>query len=298
MTGSVGTWRLGDRLREARRADPSLDYCLWPYDPPALPGRDSWQSSALLYRSFEVAGLSDRMIAVCDALLAANGPFRTVWGIKHAAGRLSWEFYFYDYARLERRFDTRCLARAIADLVPVRAPLTGDDRPYFMFSVELTPDHDAGRAGIDQIDLYFGNPGSNVSSGLCYGLTRGGLEFRNLYLFFDAATEMETIRGKISSSAHAAAPGLDMGALIWPDQTAQTIVVANKRGADGIYFSRIPVDQLILSLRRLGFPQEMQEFAQDHRRRFAHLLFDVGYDWVLSPEGGVTYTKASVYGLL
>ncbi len=291
-------WRLADRIRPARRADPSLDYCLWPYDPPALPGRDSWQSSALLYQSFEAAGLGGRMIAVCDALLEANGPFRTVWGVKHAAGRLSWEFYFYDYARTARRFDTRAFAAAVGGIVPVAAPLTGDGRPYFMFSVELTAEHDAGRAAVEQFDLYIGNPGSTLSSGLCYGLSAAGFELRNLYFFFDAATQREEIEGKIAATAQIPQSGLLLADLLWPEQTAQTIVVANKRHADSVYFSRIPSDQLVLCLDRLGFPEELRRFARANSHRFAHLLFDVGYDWTAAPGGRPTFGKGSFYGLL
>ena len=30
-------------------------------------------------------------------------PFKTVWGVKSMAGQLTWELYFYDYDRAERR---------------------------------------------------------------------------------------------------------------------------------------------------------------------------------------------------
>ncbi|WP_370045400.1 MULTISPECIES: hypothetical protein [Salipiger] len=283
-------------IHRARRADPSLDFCLWPYDPPALPKRESWQSAALLYHSFAIAGLPTKMLEICDALVGANGPFRTVWGLKHADGRLSWEFYFYDYARLGRRFDTRALHRAIDPLVPITAPLSGDGRPYFMFSVELTVEQLQGGA-IDQIDLYIGNPGSSVSSGICYGLTKSGFEMRNFYFFFDALREADAIRAKLAETAQMAQP-VELEDWLWPVITAQTIVVANKRHADGVYFSRIPADQTLLCLERLGYPETITGFFRTNLHRFGHLLFDIGYDWEATPEGGVRYTKGSVYGIL
>ena len=54
-------WSLDARIAPARRADPPLDYCLWPYDPPALPGPGSWQSSALLYQSLKDAHCQMRL---------------------------------------------------------------------------------------------------------------------------------------------------------------------------------------------------------------------------------------------
>ncbi|MBT9384347.1 hypothetical protein KM176_10800 [Pseudooceanicola sp. CBS1P-1] len=289
-------WCLDARLAPARRADPALDFCLWPYDPPRLPGRDSWQGAALLYHSFATAGLSHRMLEICDALIAANGPFNTVWGLKHAGGRLSWEFYFYDYTRLERRFDTRALARALEGLVTITAPLSGDDRPYFMFSIEIGADQLAG-APVDQLDLYLGNPGSTVSSGICYGLSPRGWEMRNFYFFFNALTEAPQIRQKLAETAHAGQPLPDLSPWLWRGITPQTLVVANKRAADGVYFSRIPADQTLTCLERLGYPEAITGFFRSNRARFDHLLFDIGYDWQAGPQG-ITWTKGSVYGLL
>lgn len=292
------TWSLDDHLHRATRADPPLDYCQWPYDPPRLPTADSWRSDALLYQSFAHAGLSARALAVCDAIRTAYGPFRTVWGVKQKDGALSWEFYFYDYARLGRDLGTADLARALKDHVPFDVPLTGDALPYFMFSIELTADHLDHGAQLDQIDLYIGNPGSAVSSGICYGLTRMGCEMRNFYFFFDAATQREEIEGKLISTAQIPAADLNIPDLLWPDIDAQTIVIANKRQADGVYFSRISADHLVACLDRLAYPAPIRAFARDNAHRFAHLMFDIGYDWSPAPGGGVQFDKGSFYGLL
>ena len=78
----------------------------------------------------------------------------------------------------------------------------------------------------------------------------------------------------------------------------QTIVVANKRHNDGLYFSRISIDQLLLFMERLRFPRELRAFAAEKREAFAHHLFDVGYDYVPDASGEVRYLKGSYYGLL
>jgi len=238
------------------------------------------------------------MIDFCDALIAANGPFRTVWGVKHANGKLSWEFYFYDYARLSRRFDMAAFAGATRGIIPVTAPFGADQTPYFMYSVELTAEHVNGAAAIDQIDIYIGNPGSTVSSGICYGVSARGTELRNFYFFFNARDHREDIRAKIAAGAFIPAPDLKMDNFLWPEMTAQTIVVANKRHGDALYFSRIPVAQLAHFQKTLDFPDPLQSYLAENQHRFAHLLFDVGYDWIAEPDGGMRYVKGSYYGLL
>lgn len=291
-------WDLADHLHHATAGDPALDYCLWPYEAPAPPGRDAWRSSALLYHSFAVAGVPERMIALCERLRRVVGPFRTVWGVKHAAGRLSWEFYFYDYTRMQRRFSTAAFKRAIRGLLDVAVPAS-DDHPYFMFSVEVDAGHLTGQAPIEQVDLYIGNPGSAVSSGICYGRTRHAMEMRNFYFFFDARQHAGEIREKIVSCAHVPWRRLRIEDVLWPEMhRAQTIVVANKRFNDGLYFSRVPVDELLLFLDRLDFPAPLRTFARENRDRFLHLLFDVGYDYAPADQGGLGYLKGSYYGLL
>jgi hypothetical protein len=79
---------------------------------------------------------------------------------------------------------------------------------------------------------------------------------------------------------------------------ARTIVVANKRHNDGLYFSRVGVDGLVLFLDRLRFPDSVRAFVGDNRDRFAHLLFDVGYDYLPDEGGGLRLLKGSYYGLL
>ncbi|MDP2087009.1 MAG: hypothetical protein Q8K20_17585 [Gemmobacter sp.] len=294
MTG----WALESRILPATLQDPAMDYCQWPYDPPAAPGPGAWQSSALLYQSFAVAGLSDRMLALCDALRAAVGPFRTVWGVKWAGDRLSWEFYFYDYARMQRSFDTAAFRRATDGLLHLTPP-DADDHPYFMFSVEVDARHIDAGTPVDQIDLYIGNPGSAVSSGICYGLSRAGMEMRNFYFFFDAKAHFHDIREKIVSNAHVPLRRLRIEDILWPEmETAQTIVVANKRHNDGLYFSRIRAGLLVTFLDRLAFPAPIRAFVRENRARFDHLLFDVGYDYLPAPTGGVRLLKGSFYGLL
>ena len=283
-------------LEPSRAGDPYYDYCLWPYQPPAAT-EGKLRSVNLLYHSLEVAGAGERGFEVCGAVREGMGAFQTVWGVKHVDGRLGWEFYFYDYRRLERR-------RSIGRFLDVIAPYMACDlryaeqRPYFMFSVELDAALLATGDRLDEINVYIGNVGSSVSSGMCYSLTEAGLELSNFYFFFDAATEMEDIAGKIAASGHLDLPGLRIKDILWPDMArCKTIVVANKKRNEAIYFSRITVGQLIVFLKRLEYPSDLVSYIEDRQDRLDHLLFDVGYDYVMR-DGEIKILKSGYYGIL
>lgn len=172
-----------------------------------------------------------------------------------------------------------------------------DDTPYFMYSIEIDSRHLDDGHPVDQLDLYIGNPGSAVSSGICYGHSQKGMELRNFYFFFDAKRHAGDIREKIVSNAHVPWPRLKLDQILWPEMSAQTIVVANKRMNDGLYFSRIPVGDLIHFMQKLNFPPSLTEFARENQSRLAHHLWDVGYDYLPGAKG-LDYLKGSYYGIL
>ncbi|MEA1831388.1 hypothetical protein U8607_04760 [Methylobacterium durans] len=284
------------RVELAAPGDRYADYCLWDYEPLG-PTVGRLRQSTLLWHSLASAGAHPRLFAICDALRAGLGPGHSVWGAKRRGDVTTWEFYFYDYARLDRAVS---IARVLALLAPfANSDLTDPEaRPYFMFSLDLDEALARGERGLDQINVYVGNPGSSVSSGLSYAMTREGLRFDNLYSFFDAATEREAIRAKTACSAHLDLPGLDLDAILWPElMGCRTVVVANKRLCEGVYFSRIGIDPLILALERLAYPPDLVAFLRDERRRLSHLLFDVGIDYAVV-DGRPRVTKSAYYGLL
>jgi hypothetical protein len=285
--------------RELERTTPHdryADYCLWDYQPIAPPA-GKLRSSNLLWRAIEAAGGGPHLTAACMALREALGPFRTVFGVKKVGDRLSFEFYFYDYARLEREVSITRVLEILAPSVscPVQ-PLEG--RPYFMFSIDLDEEVASGRRPLDVVNVYIGNPGSSVSSGICYEQSAAGLRLANFYFFFDARTEMDDIVAKIGCSAHHDLRGFPLPVVLRPDLLdCRVIVVANKKFNDGVYFSRIAVDPLIGFLEQEEFPAELVSFARRYRNELDHMLYDVGLDYVF--EGGVVkFTKSAFYGLL
>lgn len=283
-----------NRIEITTEQDKYYDYCLWEYDPVATV-QNKFRSVNLLYHSFKVAGVDDRIYDICNMIREEIGQFCTVWGVKTIENILSWEFYFYDYRRLERKNSITKLLKIIEPYVKCDLRFK-EQRPYFMFSIELDDDLVRGQRDMKEIDVYLGNIGSNVSSGICYSLTHERLELDNFYFFFDAKKEWEDICGKIACSVHLDLPRLKINEIIWPElTTCQTIVVANKKHNDGIYFSRINVDQLLFFLKRVGYPVEITSFIETNREFLDHLLYDVGYDYIMQ-DGKISILKSSYYG--
>ena len=98
------------------------------------------------------------------------------------------------------------------------------------------------------------------------------------------------------SSAHINLTHLALKSLIWPELTdCQTIVVANKKNNDGLYFSRINIDQLIQFLNKCHYPQAIIEHAEKNRDQLDHMLYDVGIDYVME-DGNINILKSAYYG--
>jgi len=283
-------------LERSAPGDRYADYCLWDY-PPVAPPQGKLRCANLLWRALAAAGAGPRFYEACRALRAGLGPFRTVFGVKQIAGKLSFEFYFYDYARLERQVSITRVLEILAPFVECRLSYS-ELRPYFMFSIDLDDDIVAGRRPLEMINIYVGNPGSSVSSGICYELTREGLRLANFYFFFDARKEMDDIVAKVACSARHDLHGLPMRDILRPELTdCQVIVVANKKFNEGIYFSRIGIDPLVGFLERERFPADLAAFAAERRNELDHMLYDVGLDYVID-AGAVRITKSAFYGLL
>ena len=106
------------------------DFCLWPYEPLThAAGKRPY--SDLLRESFELAPRPDRLQGLLKRVQDALGPQATVWGIKWDGQALSWELYFYDYARLERSVSIERLRAVLpaqrANRVYVRSRRAGGD---------------------------------------------------------------------------------------------------------------------------------------------------------------------------
>jgi hypothetical protein len=286
---------LASRLEYSTADDPARNYCLWDYVS-AVPAEDKLRAVNLLLQSFDVAGVLEPGASLIDAVRDAIGPFRTVFGIKDDGERLSWEFYFYDYERRARQVGAnRVLDAAHAFF---RCPVRIDESlPYFMFSLDVDVPLLTGKRDLDVVHAYVGNPGSTVSSGICYAMTRESRTLENFYFFFDAVEHRQEAADKIRSSVHFDDTRADIDTVLLPQlRDCQTICVANKRTHDCVYFSGVDVAQLIWFLDRFRYPAAIREFVSARRSLLDHLLFDVGIDYCADGDG-IRVLKTGYFGV-
>ena len=284
-----------ERFEYTTDTDPALNYCLWEYSR-AVPAEDKFRSVNLLFQSFDYAGADDRAFAIVDAIRDAIGAFRTVFGIKLLGDRLAWEFYFYDYKRLERDVSISKVLAAISPFVECRVR-PNENLPYFMFSLDLDNELARGARDMDVVHMYVGNPGSTVSSGIAYALRAESTTLENFYFFFDAATQLDEAAAKIACSAYYDSSRLPIDEILLPElRVCQTICVANKQTHDCVYFSGIDVEQLLFFLTRLKYPATLVSFVRENRENLDHLLFDVGIDYRVQ-DGRLVTLKSGYYGV-
>ncbi|CAN7269845.1 hypothetical protein LJR016_001164 [Devosia sp. LjRoot16] len=273
--------------------DQLADFCLWPYEPLAPTAR-GLRSEAVLWAAAQLDPAGGRLLAVIRALQHELGRGQIVWGIKRAGGRLSYELYFYDYARAERRVSLQRVLACLAPFAPSRLSIP-DERPYFMFSIDIEPQGLEVRRPIDEVNLYFGNPSSDLSSGLSYRLTADGLEFANLYHFFHTRDDAAALRRKLVTSARLDAAEGVADLLLDPHKLGVVTVIANKRHSDGIYYSRVRAAQMAGFIVDHAYPAPLVSFVQAHLNRLEHLYFDLGVDYAMV-EGRLEVAKTAVYG--
>ena len=284
-----------DRLEYSTDQDVFYDFCLWEYQP-AVPYENKFRSVNLLFNSFDVVGVNERIFDFVQAIREGIDLSHTVWGVKQLGDDIRWEFYFYDYRRRERE---KSITKVLEIIRPfIRCELKPNENyHYFMFSIDVD-DHLISRArDLEEIHMYIGNPGSTVSSGICYLLTKGGTKLENFYFFFDAKKEMEDVLGKIACSAYIDTARIHIDQILWPEmRDCKVIVVANKQGNDAVYFSRINVDQLIFFLKKMRYPVKLVSFIEENRSKLDHLLYDVGYDYKMDGKD-LIIPKSGYYGV-
>lgn len=275
------------------------DFCLWEYRRQA-PAEGKPRSAELLRQSFADVELGDRGERLCATLRDRIGPFRTVWGIKWDSLEVTWELYFYDYARRRREVSLDLVRSTLDGLValPSNAKVLGDP-PYFMCSVEFDAAALAGEKTASEVSIYVDDAGFDGNSGRSYRLTADGPMLRNTYYFVERATGMRRVHDLVASSMHlgAAADRLAAWTGRYRGSDGAMIVVASKAWTDGLYYTRIGCDSLATFMADLGFPKTLLGLLERADRPFDHLLFDIGFDVQLSASGPEV-RKGAIYGVL
>ena len=291
MTGTALRERRVRPLPRTDETDRFFDYCLQPYDPLRDP-RGKLRSEALLWNSLDVAGASPALADALDAVQRCAGRGMTVIGIKHQAGRLWWELYFYDRLKEDAAVRASSIIDAIAPWIRV-VPRPRETVPYFMFSFDVHPDTAPG-GSVDVVNLYL--PYHEVQGGRSYKLSADRLEMDNVYRFLHPKTEIRQIVHDIRQSVFVDYTRVPLARVLLPELIdCNRICVAKKRFADAVYYSGIDVGQLVFFLRTFGYPEPILAFVEGQRGALDHLRFDVGVDYVMQPDGIVAMTKTSYY---
>lgn len=111
-----------ETLEYAQAEDTYCDFMLWEYKPVASAAR-KLRTASLLFHSFDVAGLSPRVLDWVQAIRESIGELNTVWGVKQVGGQLTWEFYFYDYRRQQRQRSITRLMDVVRPFACCRVPV-------------------------------------------------------------------------------------------------------------------------------------------------------------------------------
>lgn len=270
------------------------DFCLWEYTP-TVPFEKKYKSSNLLFHSFDVEGVNPRIFELVRSIREGIGISNTVWGVKRLGQNIQWEFYFYDYRRKNRG---RSISRILEVIRPfIACDIKANERfHYFMFSFDICDDLISGARDLEEMHMYIGNPGSTVSSGICYSLTQSAMKLENLYFFFDAKRQANEIFSKAACSAYIDSR-VNLDQILWPEmRDCKVIVVANKQQNDAVYFSGINVDQLIFFLKRMNYPSELVSYIEKNRGVLDHLQYDVGYDYRIEGKD-LVILKSGYYGI-
>jgi hypothetical protein len=274
--------------------DHYYDYCLWSYEPIA-PTENKLRSVSLLYHSFITAHAPENAYGLVQAIRQLIGIFNSVWGIKQIGDETRWEYYFYDYKRRARQRSVTKVLEAMEPFISCTVKVN-ENLPYFMFSLDIDNDLLGGARRLDEIHLYVGNPGSSVSSGICYSITQAASRLENFYFFFDAKKQLGEIANKIGSSVCFDNTAMSLDRILWPAlRDCAVIVVANKQYNDTVYFSRVNVDQLIFFMKEMRYPLEQTDFVVKHRNELDHLYFDVGFDYRMEGDD-LAILKSGYYG--
>lgn len=281
-------------LVHAADEDRYFDYCLQPYDPLRNP-RDKLRSESLLWNSLDVAGAPPALDEALRAVQHTAGRDMTVIGVKHLAGRLWWELYFYDRLKEDPAVRATSIIDTVAPWFQV-VPHPRETVPYFMFSFDVLPDTALG-GRVDVVNLYL--PYYEGQGGRSYKQFADRLEMDNFYRFLHPKTEIRHILHEIRQSVFVDYSRVQLSRVLWPELIdCNRICVAKKRFADAVYYSGIDVGQLLYFLRTMSYPAAIQDFIAAQRGQLDHLRFDVGIDYTMEPDGSVTLVKSSYYCIL
>jgi len=277
------------------------DYILTDYAPRCDPvGR--LHPACILRHALRATRQLDALWPVIEALKQHLGPEQTVWGLKYTPSGLSVELYLYNNAN-----NPPGHPMALSELSRVLAPHLALDAgkasalPYFMASFELDAAQLAARTS-SGFCIYVGTGDKSRTPGaFSYRVSADGLAMENHYAFYYAERpqEMRDLHARVALSPRAG--GEPWRATLVPEYLLEcrTVCFAVKPRHDGLYYSRVSSEQLCAFLER-HLPGPVLDALCEEPDAFAHLRWDVGFDFAAIPGDGTppSLTKIGIYGVV
>lgn len=274
-------------------SDPARDFCQWPYRRPKPIRGGSLRQESILWEAARQADSSGEFAGKLREIQSAAGRFTTVWGVKWSAGVLSFELYFYDYAREARRNGP---AKMQAQLPEVFAfsNVIDESIPFFMWSTEASREDGYE---FSSPEIYCSGTGGSISGGICYASAAGRLELKNLYYFFERSGDVDAIIERLEASPKIIRSNRLPGFALPGSAPGEIYVVSQKRFHDGIYLSRLTVKETISILRQCKFSEGVTRYLEQHHLALEHHLFDIGLDFEEDAQSGLKVTKSALFGI-
>ena len=125
------------------------------------------------------------------------------------------------------------------------------------------------------------------------------LEYKNQYRFDDPGLRLDRMLERLLVAVHAPRDAAEI-ARVLPFELLDGCVrlcVANKRWADGVYFSHLRHGQLAWFLETHGWPAGLRQWVESNADRLDHLLWDAGYDFRRAGRG-LEIFRSGFYGFV
>lgn len=273
------------------------DYCLDAYSP-ISPVQGKLSSNVLLENSFTNSPHEKTLQLLVECIRERIGLWNTVWGVKLQNKALHWELYFYNHGQKEPHNRVSNVLKIFRSLfeVPAFVEIDVEKQPYFMFSVDLS-DRSLRTRRIEHVHLYTqGRLGTDQANSYYWGVD--GLHFENHCEFFRQPKERRELLHKIKNSVFLVHDPFsflrhDLVKFLMP---CYQVCISQKTDKDGLYFSRVKIQQLLYFLDYFAYPKHIVDFVRSHSAELDHLLYDVAFDITLGPKG-FKFGKSSYYGV-
>lgn len=267
--------------------DPFRDFCQWDYDPVTPPPPGTLQQAAFLAHSLDMAPECARLSEIFGRIRQKWQPFNTVWGVKSTAGQLTWELYFYDYDRAQRRCGIAALQDCLPDLFATDLS-SADALPWFMFSVEF--DATVLTSGISSVDLYFEAEGGTISAGQSEIWDGKQRIAKNDYRFYHGAAHRMQIEHDLRDLPPLPAP------LAPGRYDEEVFVISRKSHSNAVYFSRVTTQDTLCFARETGFHAGLVDALAKDADTMTPYRFDLGIDYLAGPSQGLL-RRSAIYGI-